>query len=129
MSQTRIRPQTLPSTTTRFATEHGHLYITISEDEHGQPFEVFGTLGKVGGPHYGATELACRLVSLHLRCGTPLSEIVEQCQGVGGMQPWPNSLDGISTVYIHGVGDAIAYLLDSYRGVDLGGWAHPPQSR
>ena len=72
MTTTRSRPTTLPSTTTRLRTERGNLYVTISTDEDGEPFEVFGTLGKAGSFEGGVTELACRLVSLHLRRGTPL---------------------------------------------------------
>ena len=81
MTTTRSRPTTLPSTTTRLRTERGNLYVTISTDDDGEPFEVFGTLGKAGSFEGGVTELACRLVSLHLRRGTPLEEIVDQCQG------------------------------------------------
>ena len=39
---TRPRPRSLPSTTTKLQTEFGNLYVTVSTDEEGQPFEVFG---------------------------------------------------------------------------------------
>ena len=42
MTTTRSRPTTLPSTTTRLRTERGNLYVTVSTDEDGEPFEVFG---------------------------------------------------------------------------------------
>ena len=45
---TRPRPRTLPSSTTKLHTEHGNLYITVSLDEDGEPFEVFGSIGKAG---------------------------------------------------------------------------------
>ena len=57
------------------------------------------------------TELACRLVSLHLRRGTPLEEIIGQCQGISEMQPWSNVMEDGSTVYVRGLGDAIALIL------------------
>ncbi len=85
---TRPRPRTLPSSTTKLHAEHGNLYITVSLDEDGEPFEVFGTIGKAGSFTSGVTELACRLISLHLRRGTPLGEIVEQIQGIQEMQPF-----------------------------------------
>ena len=67
---TRSRPRSLPSTTTKLSTEMGNLYVTVSTDEDGEPFEVFGWLGKGGSFQHGVTELACRLISLHLRRGT-----------------------------------------------------------
>ena len=108
---TRHRPRSLPSVTTKLGTELGNLYVTVCLDENGQPFEVFGSLGKAGSLQHGVTELACRLVSLHLRRGTPLDEIVDQCQGISEMQPWPNVMEDGSTVYVRGLGDAIALIL------------------
>ena len=43
-------------------------------DEAGEPFEVFGWLGKGGSFQHGVTELACRLISLHLRRGNSPSK-------------------------------------------------------
>ena len=111
MTTTRSRPTTLPSTTTRLRTERGNLYVTISTDGDGEPFEVFGALGKAGSFEGGVTELVCRLVSLHLRRGTPLDEIVDQLRGIQEMQPWPNQFDDGTTVFVHGLGDAIAHVL------------------
>ena len=88
MTTTRARPGTLPSRTTKLKTEHGNLYVTVSLDEDGEPFEVFGTIGKAGSFTSGVTEAVCRLISLHLRRGTPVVEIVEQCQGIAEMQPF-----------------------------------------
>ncbi|MDE2937462.1 MAG: hypothetical protein OXR67_00870 [Chloroflexota bacterium] len=111
---TRRRPRSLPSLTTKLGTELGSLYITVGLDEDGQPFEVFGSLGKAGSLQHGMTEMACRLVSLHLRRGTPLEEIIGQIQGISEMQPWPNRMDDGRTVYVRGLGDAIALVLRDY---------------
>ena len=111
---TRPRPRSLPSVTTKLSTELGGLYVTVGLDDDGQPFEVFGSLGKAGSLQHGMTELACRLVSLHLRRGTPLDEIIGQCQGISEMQPWPNRMDDGGTVYVRGLGDAIALVLRDY---------------
>ena len=114
MADTRRRPRSLPSVTRRISTELGNLYLAVTLDEDGQPFEVFGWLGKTGSFGYGVTELACRLVSLHLRRGTPVDEIVEQCAGIRDMQPWPNRLPDGSTVHVTGPGDAIALVLSEF---------------
>jgi len=114
MTATRNRPRCLPSVTTKLSTELGSLFVTVGLDEGGQPFEVFGSLGKAGSLQHGMTELACRLVSLHLRRGTPIDEIIGQIQGISEMQPWPNRMDDGRTVYVRGLGDAIALVLRDY---------------
>ena len=116
---TRSRPRSLPSITTKLATELGNLYVTVCLDEDGEPFEVFGSLGKAGSLQHGVTELACRLVSLHLRRGTPLDEIVDQCQGISEMQPWPNVMEDGSTVYVRGLGDGIALILRGHLAAQV----------
>ena len=110
---TRPRPRSLPSTTTRLQTEMGSLFVTVSVDENGEPFEVFGWLGKGGSFQHGVTELACRLISLHLRRGTPLEEVIDQCQGIAEMQPYHNVLPDGTSVPVLGLGDGIAHILKS----------------
>ena len=111
---TRARPRSLPSTTTKLQTEMGNLYVTVSTDEEGEPFEVFGWLGKGGSFQHGVTELACRLISLHLRRGTPVEEIIDQCQGIQEMQPFFNQLDDGRSVAVLGLGDGIAHILKAH---------------
>ena len=58
--------------------------------------------------------VACRLLSLHLRRGTPIDEIIEQCRGIKDMAPTPNVQDDGTVVWNTGVGDAIAQVLRKY---------------
>ena len=111
---TRPRPRTLPSTTTRLNTEMGSLFITVCLDEVGEPFEVFGWFGKGGSFQHGVTELACRLISLHLRRGTPVDEIIDQCAGIQEMQPFFNPVPGGRSAAILGLGDGIAHVLRAH---------------
>ena len=112
---TRRRPRSLPSVTTKLGTELGNLYVTVCFDENGEPFEIFGSLGKGGSFQYGVTELACRLISLHLRRGTPIEEIIEQCQGIQEMQPCVNPMPGGRSAFVLGIGDGIAHVLKQHR--------------
>ena len=112
---TRARPRSLPSTTTKLQTEFGNLYMTVSVDGDGEPFEVFGWLGKGGSFQHGVTELACRLISLHLRRGTPLAEIIDQCAGIAEMQPFFNKLQDGTSVMVLGLGDGIAHILKAHQ--------------
>ena len=111
---TQPRPRSLPNTTTRLSIEMGSLFVTVSVDENGEPFEVFGHLGKGGSFQHGVTELACRLISLHLRRGTPLEEVIEQCQGIQEMQPFFNRMPDGRTVAVLGLGDGIAHVLKTH---------------
>ena len=110
----RPRPRTLASSTTVLATSHGDLYLTVALDGEGKPLEVFGRMGKGGSFEQGVTELACRLISLHLRCGTPLEDMIDQCRGVGGMEPRLNRLGDGNPVFVLGLGDGIAHILKGF---------------
>ena len=112
---TRARPRSLSSTTTKLQTEFGNLYVTVSVDGDGEPFEVFGWLGKGGSFQHGVTELACRLISLHLRRGTPLEEVIDQCVGIAEMQPFFNKLQDGTSAMVLGLGDGIAHILKAHR--------------
>ena len=92
----------------------GNLYVTVSTDEDGEPFEVFGWLGKGGSFQHSVTELACRLISLHLRRGTPLEEVIDQCRGIQEMQPFFNTMPDGKGVAILGLGDGIAHILKAH---------------
>ncbi len=80
--QKRSRPETLRGTTRRVETPLGTLYVTITEDDQGQPFEVFMSLGKAGGALMADVEAIGRLVSLALRSGIPMKEIHRQLRGI-----------------------------------------------
>ena len=125
---TRPRPRSLPSTTTKLSTEMGSLFVTVCVDEDGDPFEVFGHLGKAGSFQHGVTELACRLISLHLRRGTPLEEVIEQIRGISEMAPFWNQLDGKS-VPVLGLGDGIAHVLKSLPRTRYGDHRSAKQER
>jgi ribonucleoside-diphosphate reductase alpha chain len=78
----RPRPQVITGTTIKIATGCGNLYITINEDDQGQPFEVFMHMGKAGGCAMSQLEAIGRLLSLALRSGIELHSIVEQLRGI-----------------------------------------------
>ena len=74
----RSRPELLRGTTRRIETPMGTLYVTITEDDRSQPFEMFMSLGKAGGGLMADVEAMGRLVSLALRSGVPIKEIHRQ---------------------------------------------------
>jgi ribonucleoside-diphosphate reductase alpha chain len=86
VGKTLKRPETLEGFTTRIKTGLGRLYVTVTEF-NGLPFEVFATIGKSGRSTTAKTEAIGRLVSLALRNGIGVDEIVEQLKGIGGEHP------------------------------------------
>src|SRR5438093_4295826 len=77
----RSRPDLLKGSTRRVESPLGTMYVTITEDDKGQPFEVFMSLGKAGGALMADVEAIGRLISLALRSGVPLPEIYRQLRG------------------------------------------------
>jgi len=86
MTAVRKRPDTLDGFTTRVKTGLGQLYVTVTE-YHGQPFEVFATIGKSGRSTTAKTEAIGRLVSLAFRSGVTVEKVVNQLKGIGGEHP------------------------------------------
>jgi ribonucleoside-diphosphate reductase alpha chain len=78
----RARPDVMRGTTIRKETPLGVMFVNITEDEKGQPFELFLNLGKAGGSAMADAEAIGRLVSLALRSGIPLMEIHRQLRGI-----------------------------------------------
>src|SRR5688572_33147858 len=61
--QKRSRPELLKGSTRRLQTPLGDLYVTITEDDKGQPYEIFMSLGKAGGALMADLEAISRLIS------------------------------------------------------------------
>jgi ribonucleoside-diphosphate reductase alpha chain len=78
----RARPDKLRSTSMRKETPLGTMFVHISEDDRGQPFDVFISLGKAGGSAMADAEALGRLASLALRSGIPLPELIRQLRGI-----------------------------------------------
>ncbi len=106
MRAAKERPETLYGFTTKMVTGYGNLYVTVTEYE-GRPFEVFATIGKSGRSTTAKTEAIGRLVSLALRSGVSVEEIVDQLKGIGGEHPVFQK-DGL----VLSIPDAIARVLE-----------------
>lgn len=80
------RPQFLQGFTEVIKTGYGNLYVTINTYD-GRPFEVFVQIGKSGYSTMADAEATGRLVSLALRSGISVKDVVEQLEGIGGSSP------------------------------------------
>jgi len=104
----RERPEVMRGLTYRTRTSYGNLFVTINEDDHG-PFEVFSSLGKAGGFFHAQTEAICRLISLALRSGIAITEIIDQLKGIRG----PDIIFANGGT-IHSLPDAIGQVLENH---------------
>jgi ribonucleoside-diphosphate reductase alpha chain len=77
----RKRPTETKGTITKVNTGCGSLYITVAYDDKGI-FEVFSTLGKSGGCAVAQLEAICRLITLALRSGVDVAQVVKQLRGI-----------------------------------------------
>src|SRR2546426_2315212 len=105
----RSRPDLLRGMTRRIETPLGTMYVTITEDEKGQPFEVFITLGKAGAPIMADVEAVGRLISLALRSGIPMKEIHRQLRGISS-----DRVVGLGPTKVMSVPDAIGIAIEKW---------------
>ncbi len=107
--QKRSRPETLRGTTRRIETPLGTLYVNITEDERGQPFEVFMSLGKAGGALMADVEALGRLISLALRSGIPMREVYRQLRGISS-----DKVIGLGPNKVLSVPDAVGIAIERW---------------
>ncbi|KTG09289.1 ribonucleoside reductase large chain [Haloprofundus marisrubri] len=81
-AQERPRPDVLHGVTQRIDTGYGKLYVNINEDEDGEPFELFATIGNSGGFTNSFTEALAKVISYSLRSGVDPREIAADLQGI-----------------------------------------------
>jgi ribonucleoside-diphosphate reductase alpha chain len=105
----RSRPDKLRGTTIRKETPLGTMFVSINEDDRGQPFEVFVTLGKAGGAAMADAEALGRLISLALRSGIPLMQVHRQLRGISS-----DRAVGLGPNKVLSVPDAIGIALEEW---------------
>jgi ribonucleoside-diphosphate reductase alpha chain len=105
----RSRPDMLRATSLRKETPLGTMFVHITEDDRGQPFEVFINLGKAGGAAMADAEAMGRLISVALRSGIPLQEIHRQLRGIAS-----DRAIGLGPHKVLSVPDAIGIALEEW---------------
>ena len=76
------RPQRLPSTTYELPTNCGKIYITVTTDSDGLPFEIFARFGKAGSCGAAIFDGLTKIVSYALRSGMDPADAVKAFSGI-----------------------------------------------
>lgn len=80
------RPNVVSGVTEKVATGCGNMYVTVNQ-ENDKPFETFAILGRSGSCNKAMTEGLARLVSLCLRSGVAVDDIIKQLSGLRCQSP------------------------------------------
>ena len=101
------RPAVLIGKTIEKTTGCGKMYVTINQDQEGNIFEVFTSIGKAGGCAQSQSEAIGRLISLNLRSGVEPEFIIKQLKGISCHMPY-----GFGTQRVLSCADAVGKALD-----------------
>ena len=82
------RPKVLSGRTIRAVTGCGNMYVTLNGNDEGV-YEVLAVLGKAGSCAKVQNEAVTRVVTLALKYGVPMNEIVEELQDLRCPSPHP----------------------------------------
>ncbi len=108
----RKRPEETEGCTKRVNTGCGSIYVTVNTDKAGI-CEVFSTLGKSGGCASAQLEAICRLISLTLRSGVDVAQVVKQLRGIRCP-----SISWVQGKSVLSCADAIASVLEKHINSD-----------
>ncbi|MCZ7649453.1 MAG: adenosylcobalamin-dependent ribonucleoside-diphosphate reductase [Planctomycetota bacterium] len=103
-------PAILSGVRIRQNTPFGHMHVTITVDpKSGRELEVFAQLGKAGDVAMSDLEAICRMVSLFLRAGGSIEQVMDQLEGIGSHLSIPTR-DG----RVMSLGDALGKTIRKY---------------
>ncbi len=110
-----LEPRQLPEIVSglriRQTTPFGNMHVKITVDpRNGQELEVFAQLGKGGDVAASDLEAICRMISLWLRSGGSLTEVIKQLKGIGSTLQVPAKGGRIMSL-----GDGLARALMKYQ--------------
>ncbi len=109
----RPRPKRSRGVTVQKDSPLGSVFVTVNDDDEGEPLEIFVTAGKAGSDVTSMAEALGRLASLVLRVASPvtpkerLSQIAGQLKGIGGARSM-----GFGKDRVRSLPDAVAQAIE-----------------
>jgi len=123
-SPKRERPMIVTGATYKLYTPVGNAYITINEDNFGEPIEIFVGVGKAGSDIAAMAEALGRIASMSLRFNGSVEpkerayEIADQLAGIGGRRSV-----GFGPTKILSLPDAVAAALSMHYKFSVNGFS------
>jgi ribonucleoside-diphosphate reductase alpha chain len=123
----RHRPYKVTGSTYRMNTPVGTAFITINEDELGEPLEMFINVGKAGSDVAAMAEALGRTISTALKFRGSISakekarEFADQLSGIGGRRSI-----GFGPTKIKSLPDAVAGALSIHYNLGINGYHNSP---
>jgi ribonucleoside-diphosphate reductase alpha chain len=109
----RSRPERTFGVTERAKIGCGNLYVTVNSDEKGI-CEVFTSLGRNGGCP-SQSEATARLISMALRAGIDVQEIIDQLKGIRCMSTLKREGTMAGGMRVLSCPDAIGKAIEQYN--------------
>ncbi len=123
----RQRPYRVSGSTYKMNTPVGTAFITINEDENGDPLEMFINVGKAGSDVAAMAEALGRSISTALKFRGEVSakekarEFAEQLSGIGGRRSI-----GFGPTKIKSLPDAVAGAISVHYDLGINGYHNSP---
>jgi len=112
-------PSILSAVRIRQRSPFGHMHVTISIDPaHNRELEVFAQLGKAGDVAMSDLEAISRMVSLFLRMGGTLEQIIDQLEGIGSHMSIPTR-DGRVMSLADGLGKTLRRYVEARKAYGI----------
>jgi ribonucleotide reductase alpha subunit len=110
-SSVKERPKIMHGVTTKSDSPYGSIYVTANFDDSGKMFETFISAGKSGSVSKSVTEAFSRVISLALRSGVKIDDIIKTISNISGSDIWVyDTLDG-QEVIVKSIPDASGKML------------------
>ena len=122
----QVRPFVIQGATYKLNTPVGTAFVTINQDESGEPLEIFINVGKAGSDVTAMAEALGRTISTSLRFKGNLNrierakEIAQQLAGIGGRRSV-----GFGHNKILSLPDAVAAAISTHLGLRINGFVFP----
>lgn len=116
------RPMVISGSTYKIKTPVGTAFITVNQDEKGNPYEVFINVGRAGSDVQAMAEALGRLISKSLKFNSHLDTreramvIIDQLRGIGGRRSV-----GFGPYKVLSLPDAVAIAISNHLGTRMNG--------
>lgn len=109
-SEIKARPKVIEGVTVKTDSPYGSIYLTANFDKN-ELFEVFISAGKSGTVAKSITEGFSRVISLALRSGVDINNIIKTISNISESDMWIyDTIDG-KEIYVKSIPDSVANML------------------